>query len=38
MQKIKNYLNKYELFTKIDRDLFNYYKGFYLIILIEISI
>lgn len=36
MQKIKNYLNKYELFTKIDRDLFNYYKGFYLIILIEI--
>ena len=36
MQKIKTYLNKYELFTKIDRDLFNYYKGFYLIILIEI--
>lgn len=36
MPNIKRYLSKYPLFIKIDRDLFNYYKGFYLIIIIEI--
>lgn len=36
MPKIKSYLNKYELFRLIDKDLFNYYKGFYLVIIIEI--
>ena len=36
MPNIKKYLSKYPLFLKIDKDLFNYYKGFYLIIIIEI--
>jgi len=36
MNQIKTYLKKHELLLKIDNDLHNYYKGFYLIILIEI--
>ncbi len=36
MNNIKKFLSKYELFNMIDKDLYNYYKGFYLVILIEI--
>lgn len=36
MKNIKYYFSKYDLFNSIDKDLFSYYKGFYLVILIEI--
>lgn len=36
MEEIKKYLRKHKLLKQIDKDLFNYYKGFYLIILVEI--
>lgn len=35
MEKIRSYLLKYELIKKIDFDLFSYYKGFYIVILLE---
>lgn len=35
MQEIKKLLRKHNLLIKIDKDLHNYYKGFYLIIVIE---
>lgn len=36
MENIKTYFKKYKLFRMIDKDLFNYYKGFYLVIILEI--
>ena len=36
MEKIINYLRKYKLFDMINNDLYNYYKGFYLVTAIEI--
>lgn len=36
MRNIKQYFSRFSLFCVIDNDLFNYYKGFYLVILIEI--
>lgn len=36
MENIKRILKKYPLLLQIDKELFSYYKGFYLIILIEI--
>ena len=36
MEKIINYLTKIELLKKINNDLYNYYKGFYIATIIEI--